>query len=75
MESSPVSVVRSAMGRLGWGTRELYVATFAYGTVGREHDVDLHLSSGDHLGRFERAVIAAALNDALMDQGEQFPVL
>ncbi len=48
METSPVSAVRAAMGRLGWGVRELYVASFAYGTVGDEHDLGLHVASGDH---------------------------
>ncbi len=60
-----MSAIRAAMGQLGWGVRELYVASLAYGTVGDEHDLALHIASGDQIGPFERAVVAATLNDAL----------
>ena len=69
-----VSAVRDAMDRLGWSHRDLYVASVAYGTVGDEDDVRLHLIDGDHLGSYERVVVVATLNDALMDRGDKFRV-
>ena len=62
------------MQKLHWCTRDLYLASFAYGTVGDESDVRLHLDTGDHLGFAAQSVLAAALNDALIDQGEAFRV-
>jgi hypothetical protein len=63
-----------AMQRLGWSPRDLYVAAAAYGTIGDEDDVRLHLINGDHLGPYERIVVTVTLNDALMDRGDQFRV-
>ncbi len=74
MEPSSAGAVRAAMERLGWGVRDLYVATFAYGSVGSEHDLGLHVASGNYLGPLERAVVEATLNDALLDRGDSFPV-
>jgi precorrin-6B methylase 1 len=74
MFAGPVSAVSVAMDRLGWSTRDLYLASVAYGTVGDEDDVRRHLAEGDHLGRYERVVVAATLNDALMDRGDQLRV-
>ncbi len=62
------------MERLGWRIRDLYLASLAYGTLGREEDLRLHLETGDHLGPAERAIAAAALNDALMDRGDAFRI-
>ncbi|MDQ4091483.1 MAG: hypothetical protein M3163_14450 [Actinomycetota bacterium] len=62
------------MDRLGWSPRDLYVAAAAYDTIGDEDDVRHHLIDGDHLGPYERVVVAATVNDALMDRGDQFRV-
>ncbi len=62
------------MERLGWRVRDLYLASLAYGTVGREEDLRLHLETGDHLTPAERAVATAALNDALIDRGDEFRI-
>ncbi len=70
LESTPACDVRAAMEQLGWNVRDLYVATFAYGSVGGEQDLFLHLATGNHLGPPEVAILVAALNDALMDRGD-----
>lgn len=62
------------MERLGWRIRDWYLACFAYGTVGREEDLRLHLETGDHLDPAARAVATAALNDALMERGDDFRI-
>ena len=69
-----LSAERVAMNKLHWGARELYLASFAYGNVGDENDVRLHLVTGDHLGPAGRSVLTAALNDALIDRGDPFRV-
>jgi hypothetical protein len=74
MELPRVDAVGAALRRLGWTVRDLWVASFAYGSVGDEHDVALHVATGDHLGPSERAVVVATINDALLDHGEVFPV-
>ena len=73
--SAPLDAEHTAMEKLRWGPRELYLASFAYGSVGDESDVRRHLATGDHLGMAEQLVLAAALNDALIEQGETFRVV
>ncbi len=74
VSAGSLSALGLAMDRLGWSPRDLYVAAAAYGTIGDEDDVRLHLIDGGHLGPYERVVVAATLNDALMDRGDQFRV-
>ena len=61
-----------ALDRLGWSAHDLWVATFGYGDVGTFADLTQHLASGNHLGPAAVACIAAALNDALLDQDDPF---
>lgn len=74
MDPAPASAERIAMERLGWRVRDLYLASLAYGTVGQEEDLRRHLQTGDHLDPAQRAVAAAALNDALMERGDEFRI-
>ena len=66
--------VRDAMEILHWELRDLFINTFAYGSVGTEAQVAEHLSTGNTLNAAQAAVIIATLNDALLSINSTFRV-
>jgi hypothetical protein len=66
--------MQDAMTVLHWEVRDLFINAFAYGNVGTERDVVEHLRSGNHLTAGQRAVVAAAFNDALLAIGHPLRV-
>lgn len=68
------AATKVAMGLLHWELRDLFLNTFAYGSVGTEADVAEHLRTGDHLSPTQASVLHATLNDALRDINSTFRV-
>ena len=72
MEDPIVVAQHAAMEALGWGPRDLYLATLAYGRVEEGHVHD-HFGTGGELGEGETAVVIATLRDELMERGIPSP--
>ena len=66
--------VHTAMERLHWDLRDLFIATLQYGNIGTEADLRKYLDTGDHLTPAQRGLVVATLNDGLLIQGDPFRI-
>lgn len=61
----------AAMGVLHWSVTDLWIAFVAAGGARSRDDVEAHVNGAVALSDGQSDVLAAALNDALMERGER----
>lgn len=60
----------AAMRLLRWSVTDLWIAFVAAGGTRSQHDVEAHVDGEVALSAGQHDVLAAAINDALMERGE-----